>query len=501
MRQRGIPRRAVRRRRRGRGVIGRVLNRAIDALPIELHVPGYQYCGPGTRLTKRLSRGDPGINPLDQACKKHDIAYHEFKGGEERKRADEELAKSAWSRVVSRDAGLKERAAALGVVGAMKLKSKLGGGVKEDIRVLDATVSTQADIHRKLKAAATAPRRPGAQPPLRARPFSASEKLAMEVERARANVRRKQDALRRDESDRDLFLKTYLTEPVQSALHGRKEAFDRGPDRGSDAAPPTCTEEEEEDDDDTVVRSDAAPPTRTEEDDDATEEEEEDDDGTEEDDDGTVVPDASPRTSDSAFTESGIPYGYGDDPVWRSKLNDAYNGTSDITYGPRFDDDGRLYMGHALMHIHNDGAFSFNDNDDFYAPTPGLLALLFDKSPDPSLPTPEDTHDYKEILKYTRAYTVDYAPNDRINVSGLPWKYKKFISPLISPRRGARRRRPRTGHGLRFATTPDYKYWRDPNELVHRLRLLVASKGAGNGTHDGEIIEIENELRDAGIID
>ncbi|KYN09174.1 hypothetical protein ALC57_18713 [Trachymyrmex cornetzi] len=34
---------------------GSLLNRAINALPFELHIPGYQFCGPGTRLTKRLA--------------------------------------------------------------------------------------------------------------------------------------------------------------------------------------------------------------------------------------------------------------------------------------------------------------------------------------------------------------------------------------------------------------------------------------------------------------
>lgn len=33
----------------GRGII----NNLIDSLPIELHSPGYQFCGPGTKLKKR----------------------------------------------------------------------------------------------------------------------------------------------------------------------------------------------------------------------------------------------------------------------------------------------------------------------------------------------------------------------------------------------------------------------------------------------------------------
>lgn len=49
----------------------------MNNLLLELHLPGYQYCGPGTKLAKRITRGDPGINPLDAACKEHDIANSE----------------------------------------------------------------------------------------------------------------------------------------------------------------------------------------------------------------------------------------------------------------------------------------------------------------------------------------------------------------------------------------------------------------------------------------
>ena len=46
-----------------------VVNSLINNLPVELHIPGYQYCGPGTKVVKRIVRGDQGINPLDAACK------------------------------------------------------------------------------------------------------------------------------------------------------------------------------------------------------------------------------------------------------------------------------------------------------------------------------------------------------------------------------------------------------------------------------------------------
>lgn len=106
-----------------------IVNRAIDSLPIELHLPGgYQYCGPGTKLKERLARGDPGINQLDQACKEHDISYSKYSDSEHRNIADRVLAEKAWQRVKSSDASLAERAAALAVTAGMKVKSSIGGG-------------------------------------------------------------------------------------------------------------------------------------------------------------------------------------------------------------------------------------------------------------------------------------------------------------------------------------------------------------------------------------
>jgi hypothetical protein len=39
----------------------------------ELHLPGYNYCGPFTKLDKTLARGDEPVNKLDAGCKSHDI--------------------------------------------------------------------------------------------------------------------------------------------------------------------------------------------------------------------------------------------------------------------------------------------------------------------------------------------------------------------------------------------------------------------------------------------
>src|SRR5436190_8658891 len=114
-----------------RTVSGRgLLNRAINALPIELHIPGYQFCGPGTHLEKRLARGDRGINPLDAACREHDIAYSRSNDLRERHVADNILAEEARKRITARDSTFGERVAATAVWTAMKAKTKFGMGLK-----------------------------------------------------------------------------------------------------------------------------------------------------------------------------------------------------------------------------------------------------------------------------------------------------------------------------------------------------------------------------------
>lgn len=113
-------------RPKGRGV----LNTLINKLPFELHIPGYKYCGPGTKLGKRLARGDKGVNLLDEACKEHDIAYSQFKDTETRNKADRILAEKAFDRVKASDSSVGEKIAALTVSGVMKAKSKMGMGIR-----------------------------------------------------------------------------------------------------------------------------------------------------------------------------------------------------------------------------------------------------------------------------------------------------------------------------------------------------------------------------------
>lgn len=108
----------------------RLINKIIDSLPVELHLPKYQFCGPGTRLLERLARGETGVNKLDESCRLHDIAYFKDKDLESRRKADLELSKVAGERFRASDATLGERASAALVKTAMVIKNKLGAGLR-----------------------------------------------------------------------------------------------------------------------------------------------------------------------------------------------------------------------------------------------------------------------------------------------------------------------------------------------------------------------------------
>uniref|UniRef100_T1HG70 Phospholipase A2-like domain-containing protein n=1 Tax=Rhodnius prolixus TaxID=13249 RepID=T1HG70_RHOPR len=109
----------------GKGIINSVINN----LPFELHIPGYRFCGPGTKLQHRIHQ--TGINPLDDACKAHDIAYSQSKSLESRHKADQLLEQEAWKRLTTKNSSLSEKTSALMVGNMMKAKVKLGAGNKK----------------------------------------------------------------------------------------------------------------------------------------------------------------------------------------------------------------------------------------------------------------------------------------------------------------------------------------------------------------------------------
>lgn len=116
----------VRRRNSNKG--SGLINSVINHLPVELHLPGYRFAGPGTKLKERLARSERGINSLDELARSHDIAYENSNLLGDRRKADAILEDQAWENFKSGKTGLKEKAASWLVTTAMKAKRKIGGG-------------------------------------------------------------------------------------------------------------------------------------------------------------------------------------------------------------------------------------------------------------------------------------------------------------------------------------------------------------------------------------
>ena len=79
-------------RQRGRGSD---IQKWLGKTKIEFHWPGYQFMGPGTKLAKRLKRGDPGINRLEKIAKQHDIDYSKAKNLRDKWKADTKMIKAS----------------------------------------------------------------------------------------------------------------------------------------------------------------------------------------------------------------------------------------------------------------------------------------------------------------------------------------------------------------------------------------------------------------------
>jgi hypothetical protein len=187
----------------------------------------------------------------------------------------------------------------------------------------------------------------------------------------------------------------------------------------------------------------------------------------------------------------------------RKYINDMLKDVEDIfdhKYGVRYDKSSESFkVGNSKLSILNQDLIIQNKT---YKGTKGLYELLFKKVP--SNYTPDDLKQYKEIILKTNAHKRYYQANQQIDGSKLP-KYKNIIAPLIlTTREQEEEKQSKLGQGLSKEVNKnaiDLIYWDDPNELVERLHLLIASQAAGNFNHRNEIISIIEELREANIID
>ncbi|XP_043481259.1 uncharacterized protein LOC122510569 [Leptopilina heterotoma] len=172
----------------------------------------------------------------------------------------------------------------------------------------------------------------------------------------------------------------------------------------------------------------------------------------------------------------------------------------DSTYGIRKLSDGSLMIGDSPITLEDQFV---KIGDKRYLQTPGLLELLFKSKPTRSFISEADERNYKEILIATNAHKKKYSSSESLRTD-KSYKYLNFISQFF-PRTPTKQPSVSGSSLPKFMITNrnfqrEYIYWDDPNELVDRLRLLMASQDAGNPSHNNEIMSIIEELRKAKIL-
>jgi len=162
----------------------------------------------------------------------------------------------------------------------------------------------------------------------------------------------------------------------------------------------------------------------------------------------------------------------------------------DSIYGPKIQSNGSVTLGDSSFSMDRANIYI---NDVAFPASKGLYDLIFLKKPRKF--SKEELGYYKDIINLTNVARKGYSNLQPFRTKTE--KFKNLIQDLVTDERF------RSGTGLYNMTTGgpiEYKYFDNVNELVDRLRVLMASIEAGNHSHINEVNAILEELVELGII-
>ena len=150
----------------------------------------------------------------------------------------------------------------------------------------------------------------------------------------------------------------------------------------------------------------------------------------------------------------------------------------------------RYYIGDKHVIFKDDDIIL--DNGERFEGTPGLWGLITSKDPDKDYIdwTKKDRYNYDKLMIKTNALHKGYNPN-RGPRSSKGWKWTNILSTIWfgeEPMEGYK------GSGV--VVIPS-----DPNALLERLDLLLASQEAGHTGVRNELVSICDELKRQGVLD
>ena len=161
---------------------------------------------------------------------------------------------------------------------------------------------------------------------------------------------------------------------------------------------------------------------------------------------------------------------------------------ADKVYGI-YDKNGQFYIGDKQVGVIDDNIIV---GDKEYLGTPGLWELIVMRVPSENIYTQEDYENYAEIMSKTNALRQGNDRNQARPKASKGWKWKYLLKDIWNERGQF------SGEGVQ---PPTVILPSDPNALLERLDLLMASKVAGNTGVRNELISVCDELKRQGVID
>ena len=159
----------------------------------------------------------------------------------------------------------------------------------------------------------------------------------------------------------------------------------------------------------------------------------------------------------------------------------------DKTFGIR-NVEGLYYIGNKQATIMNNNIMV---DDKKFKGTRGLWELLMSKKPDYF--DENDYNEYAKLMVKTNALHKDYNPNNSYPRSSRGDKWN-LIRDIWTNRENIKKKEEYEGEGV--VVIPS-----DPNALLERLDLLLASKEAGHTVVENELVSICDELKRQGVLD
>ena len=160
----------------------------------------------------------------------------------------------------------------------------------------------------------------------------------------------------------------------------------------------------------------------------------------------------------------------------------AKKGNADTTHG-LYDRKGNFYIGNKLaIIVDNDLVIGKEE----YEGTPGLWELIVSKEPKDF--TKEDYENYAKLMIKNKTLHRDNDPNSLYPKSSKSYKWNNILKNIWKNRGEY--------EGSAVVVIPS-----DPNALLERLDLLLASQEAGHTGVRNELVSICDELKRQGVLD